>query len=146
MKKRNKLIVIIVLIILMIIAVKYIYNSERRVKNFVINNNEELVTIAEAYLNGDTSITTYKGAKVERVYGGDHVIVQFFYGGFGIAPASRYYGFYYSPDDAPTVYQNSPRNELVDGDDQQWIWTDGTDNGGRTFRITDNWFYYEAWF
>lgn len=145
MKKWNKIIIAAVLIILAISAVKYITNPERRIKNFINQNSEELVTIAEAYLNSDTTIKTYKGVEVESVFRGNNDIVQFYYGGVGIVPASTYYGFYYSPDDIPTAYQNV-NCRLSAVSDDEWKWSDGTDNGGRTIRIMKNWFYYEAWF
>jgi hypothetical protein len=144
-KKWKKLIISAALIILAICAVTYISNPERRVKNFVNHNSEELKLIAEAYLNSDTTIKTYKGVEIEQVFRGTHHIVQFYYSGIGIIPASKYYGFYYSPDDIPTAYQNV-KQSLTAVSDKEWKWSDGTDNGGRTIKITKNWFYYEAWF
>lgn len=145
MKKWNKIIIIALLIILAIYAIRFISNPERRIKNFVNQNSEELVTISEASLNSDITTKTYKGVKVEQVFRGDNDIVQFYYGGVGIAPASKYYGFYYSPDDIPTAYQNT-NSKLSAVSDDEWEWSDGTDNGGRTIKIMKNWFYYEAWF
>lgn len=146
MKKWNKIIIAAILIILAIYAVKYISNPERRIKYFINQNNEELVTIAEAYLNSDATIkNTYKSVEVEQVFRGNNDIVQFYYGGAGIVPSSKYYGFYYSPDDVPTAYQNA-NCRLSAVSDDEWEWSDGTDNGGRTIRIMKNWFYYEAWF
>jgi hypothetical protein len=144
-KKRNKIIVAAALIILAIYAITYFLNSERRIDNFVNQNSEELVTIAKAYLNSDTTTKTYKGVKVEQVFSGSHDIVQFYYCGAGIVPTSKYYGFYYSPDDVPTAYQNT-NNKLSATSNDEWQWSDGTDNGGRTIRIMKSWFYYEAWF
>ncbi len=145
MKKRKKLIIAAVLIILAFCTAKYFLNLELRIKTFVNQNNEELVTIAEAYLNSDTTIKKYKGVEVEQVFRGDHDIVQFFYSAVGIVPASKYYGFYYSPDDSPAAFQNV-NQKLSAVSNEEWKWSDGTDNGGRTKRIMRNWFYYEAWF
>lgn len=145
MKKCNKIITAALLIVLAISAIRFISNPERRIKNFVNQNSTELVAIAEAYLNSDTTTKTYKSVEVEQVFSGDHDIVQFYYGGVGIVPASKYYGFYYSPDDVPTAYQNV-NCRLSAVSDDEWEWSDGTDNGGRTIRIMKNWFYYEAWF
>lgn len=145
MKKWNRIIIAAALIALTICAVRYIFNPERRIKSFVNQNSKELAAIAEAYLNSDTTTKIYKGIKVEQVFRGNHDIVQFYYGGFGIAPASKYYGFYYSPDDVPTAYQNVNCRLSVISEDE-WGWFDSTDNGGRTIRIMKNWFYYEAWF
>ena len=144
MKKWHKIIIAAVLLILAIYAVKYITNPERRIESF-INNNDELVTIAEAYLYSETTIKTYKGVEVEDVFRGSNDIVQFYYCGYGIAPSSKYYGFYYSPDDVPAAYQNV-NLELSAVSDDEWEWLDRNYNGGRTIRIIKNWFYYEAWF
>jgi len=145
MKKYISIIIAAVLVILAIYTVNYVSNPERQIKNFINENSKELVTIAESYLNSDTTVKTYKGVKVEQAFRGNNDIVQFYYGGKGIAPASKYYGFYYSPDDVPVAYQNANCN-LTDVSDDEWKWSDGTDNGGRTIRIMENWFYYEAWF
>lgn len=145
MKKRNKIVIVATLIFLTICVVKFISNPEQRIKNFINQNNEELETIAKSYLNSDITIKSYKGVEVEQVFKGKNDIVQFYYGGVGIVPASKYYGFYYSPDDEPVAYQNV-NCKLTSISDDEWEWSDGTDNGGRTKRIMKNWYYYEAWF
>jgi len=145
MKKWNRIIVIAAIIILAVYAIKYISNPERRIRNFIDQNRKELVTIADAYLNSDTTTKKYKGVKVEQVFSGNHDIVQFYYCGVGIVPASTYYGFYYSPDDVPAAYQNT-NSILTAVSDNEWEWSDGTDNGGRTIKILKDWYYYEAWF
>lgn len=146
MKKWIKIIVVLVLIIFAIYTVKYISNPERRIKNFINKNNKELAIIADSYLNYDTTIKTFKGVKVEGIFRGNNDIIQFYYGGVGIVPASKYYGFYYSPDDVPAAYQNIKCN-LTTVFNDEWKWSEvSTDNGGRTIRIMKNWFYYEAWF
>lgn len=103
--------------------------------------------IALEHLNGDETVTEYKGIEVKGMYSGEHPIVQFYYSGTGIVTSSTYYGFYYSKDDVPAAFQNGAY-ELVPASDSEWAWEEdeGTDNGGLTKRITDNWFYYEAWF
>ena len=93
----------------------------------------------------EPSPDSYQDVRVDGVFSGDERIVQFFYNGFGLAPASKYYGFYYAESGEPAAYQNTdyPLTATEDG----WSWSaGGTDNGGLTRRITGNWFYYEAWF
>lgn len=145
MKKQNKIVIVATLILLTICVVNFISNPENRIKNFIKQNNEELVIIAKSYLNSDMTIKSYKGVEVEQVFNGKNDIVQFYYSGVGISPASKYYGFYYSPDDKPVAYQNV-KFKLTSISDDEWEWSDGTDNGGRTKRIMKNWYYYEAWF
>lgn len=120
-------------------------NEEKQITDFVIQHQEELESIVGSCLNGGSTVTTYKGVEVEGLYSGVHPIVQFYYSGSGLVPSTTYYGFYYSEDDVPVVYQNC-KYDLVSHSDNEWKWTDGTDNGGVTKRITDHWFYYAVWF
>lgn len=145
MQRSKKISIIVFLVVMAIYTGKVIFNPESKIKYFVRHNHEDLVTIAEDYLSSMTTIKKYKSVEVERIFKGKNDIVQFYYCGIGIAPASQYYGFYYSPDDMPTAYQNADY-KLFPISDEEWEWSDGTDNGGRTSRIMKNWFYYEAWF
>lgn len=120
-------------------------NDEKKITDFVVTNRTELENIAIEFLSGDEKTTSYKGVEVEGVYFGEHPIVQFFYSGKGIVPASTHSGFYYSKDDVPVSFQNS-EYELEAASNGEWKWDDGTDNGGVTKRITDGWFYYKVWF
>lgn len=146
MRKRNK---VIIASILIIFTLKYIVNSEHLIGAFVYMNNEELEVIAEEYLNSDTGIESYKGIRVAGVFRGENDIVEFDFWGIGLVPSTTYYGFYYSPDDVPAVFQNAPTSVAVLSPvtDEEWEWSEeNTDNGGRTIRIMKNWFYYEASF
>ncbi len=71
-------------------------------------------------------------------------MVEFFTGGFGLAPGSTYEGFYYSAENEHIPFQG------VDVPMKDWgdsaSWTDGTDNHGSSRRIRDNWFWFEASF
>lgn len=83
--------------------------------------------------------------KATGIYKGDTDIVQYDFSGKGIAPASIYYGFYYSPDDIPVPYDNADYDlELKSAD--EWTWDGVGDNGGIIRKICENWYYYEAWF
>lgn len=76
---------------------------------------------------------------------GEHMMVDFYVTGLGIAPASTYYGFYYSPDDVPLVYGNYDI-VLTQCDKNTWEWSANGDNKGVTKKIADCWYYYEASF
>ena len=82
---------------------------------------------------------------MEGVFPGEAPIVQFSSGGWGLVPSGTYHGFYYSESGRPAAYQNVDL-ELVPVSDTEWTWTDGTDNGGSTRRISEHWFSYKAWF
>lgn len=145
MKKANRriwIVSVIGLILCVVFAALSVKTTEEKISDFVIKNQSELNAIALAHLAGDNSIDTYKRVEVDGVYG---TMVQFSYSAFGLSPASKYWGFYYSQDGTPAAFQGADL-PLAQISEYEWKWSDGTDNGGITKRITDNWFYYEAWF
>lgn len=115
------------------------------IERFVAANQAALEEIAADCLRGSQTAARYKSVEIEGVFPGEHRIVQFFSGGFGLAPASTYCGFYYSEDGVPAAYQNVDV-PLTPAGEGEWRWSDGTDNGGMTRRITEHWFSYRAWF
>ena len=145
-KKRIIIAIFSVLVLIAVLCGFLAFQSpERRISRFVTENQADLEQLAAECLEGGTVPDSYQDVRVDGVFSGDERIVQFFYNGFGLAPASKYYGFYYAESGEPAAYQNTdyPLTETEDG----WSWSaGGTDNGGLTRRITGNWFYYEAWF
>ena len=115
------------------------------IERFLAANQAALEEIAADCLRGSQTAARYKGVEIEGVFPGEHRIVQFFSGGFGLTPSSTYCGFYYSEDGVPAAYQNVDVPLTPAGEDA-WRWSDGTDNGGMTRRITEHWFSYQAWF
>lgn len=77
MKKQNKIVIVATLILLTICVVNFISNPENRIKNFIKQNNEELVIIAKSYLNSDMTIKSYKGVEVEQVFNGKMILYNF---------------------------------------------------------------------
>lgn len=146
MKKRGIIFLLIGVIVAFLIAFFFLKsNKEEKISDFVADNKTELEEIAQDWLNGTTTVNECNGVAVEGVYSGKHQIVQFMYGGTGLVPSTTYYGFYYSEDDVPACFQNVDY-ELKSTSDNEWTWSDGTDNGGVTKRISECWFYYKAWF
>ncbi len=149
MKAKKKGIAIIFsgagIVLLAALFFHFMGDYEGRINHFVKSNETALEEIALDQLGGVETVSEYQGAKIEGVCSGEHKIVQFFSGGFGLVPSSTYYGFYYSEDDVPVAYANS-NNKLTVVSDNEWAWDDGTDNGGITKKISEHWYYYEAWF
>lgn len=74
--------------------------------------------------------------------------VDFRCGGWGLAPSSTYYGFFYSAEDDLTAWSGGvcPQEELVEsGDGFLWEEKDG-DNSYYVEKIGERFFYYEAHF
>lgn len=118
---------------------------EVRIARLVRANEADLTDIAQACLAGEETPASWRGVRVDGVFEGESPIVQFYHSGWGLGSSTTYWGFYYSAENKPAAFQNVDQ-PLVPSGDGEWTWTDGTDNGGITRRISDGWFYYKAWF
>lgn len=85
------------------------------------------------------------GYQYVNTWEGEHEMVEFLLSGFGLGSATSYYGCYYSPDDVPLTFQNGNERLTQCGHDS-WKWSGRGDNQGRTVKIMDNWYYFEASF
>ena len=144
-KKRVWLWILLPLALCQTVLLMWGRSSQWGISQFVTLHQNDLEKIASDRLNGFQTAEQYRGIVVEGVFSGKHPIVQFSSGGFGLAPSTTYYGFYYSEDDVPVAFQNVDI-ELVPTGNDKWTWSDGTDNGGTTQRISECWFSYQAWF
>ena len=107
------------------------------------HNEGNLRVSCEFYLEQNHVNKAGTEIDVMGIYGGEYKIVQFYYSGKGIAPASVYYGFYYSPQNKPiTIMAVSGEKEefengyrIQDPGNEDWYYTE---------KITDNFYFYEA--
>lgn len=122
-------------------------SEEEKICAFVKGHESELEEISMQQLSGNHPTISYKEVTVDGVFenSNDKPIVQFSYTGRGLVPSSKYYGFYYSPSDTPSAYQNVDIGLEVGDGAWEWHQADG-DNGGVTKKIKDRWYYYESWF
>ena len=150
MDKKKMLLLLTIWIFGAAAIIFYIVNrpsEEEKIIAFVEVHEPELEEISLQQLSGDCSATYYQKVTVDGVFGDSNgkAIVQFFYSGGGIVPSSKYYGFYYSPDDTPSAYQNA--DVRLEAGNRAWEWHQAnSDNGGITKKIKDRWYYYESWF
>ena len=145
MKKRITIAGGILLLACMMILWAGSRSGQAGIRRFVLSHQAELEEIAADCLSQGRTVERYNDVEVEGVYPGASPIVQFYTGGWGLVPSSTYWGFYYSESGQPAAYQNVDM-ELVPVSENEWTWTDGTDNGGVTRRIDGHWFSYKAWF
>ena len=112
---------------------------EQRVVTLFEKHGAELTEQMAAF-EEDGTIAGTKNWKSVTHRQGEHEMVE-----YTVATAgSTYYGFYYSPDDVPLAFQNTdtPLTEADGG----WVWQAEGDNHGRTYRLKEDWFYFEAEF
>ena len=62
---------------------------KQQIFRFVYENEDELTAIAEGQLAGTNQDKNYGKAEIDGVFDGEQPIVQFYWGGMGIAPSTR---------------------------------------------------------
>lgn len=133
-----------VIVLGLVIIITVFMNPERRIFFMVEKNQTEYEAVAVQLLSTGEPMEV-KGVGNIKVLMGDHAMVDFYVTGFGLAPSSTYYGFFYSPDDVPLAIWNIDV-ELTEYAEDEWKWTEYGDNRGVTKKIVDGWYYYEASF
>ena len=131
------------LAVILIVSILTVSNPQIRTNIFVRLYHEQIekglrmsagVPADDVVLFGYQSVNTWRG---------EHTMIEFLISGFGSGSASSYYGCYYSPDDVPLAFQNMDVNLTQCGHDS-WKWSGEGDNHGKTIKIMDHWYYFEA--
>lgn len=114
------------------------------------NNQAEMTALAQSMLAGESDealLEKYSSTYDISVWNTEDVIVQFVAYTEGIAPAGKYVGLYYSPDDVVTTFQGCAKTmKITENGEGYDLQEAGSDNGGYTEKVSDNWYYFEAWF
>ena len=142
MKKKKRIVTIILW--LAALAVLFIWSSpEQKVDRFVAKNAEVLEESLGTDLSG--GYPGGLGIQYYNCWGEDsgHPIGEFCFGP-SILHGRQYYGCYYSPDDEPRGFQSVEVTLMPDGENC-WTWRAEGDNHGMTKKISDKWYYFEAW-
>lgn len=142
MKKKKRIVTIILW--LAALAVLFIWSSpEQKVDRFVAKNAEVLEESLGTDLSG--GYPGGLGIQYYNCWGEDsgHPIGEFCFVP-SILHGRQYYGCYYSPDDEPRGFQNVEVTLVPDGENC-WTWHAEGDNRGMTKKISDKWYYFEAW-
>ena len=142
MKKKKRIVTIILW--LAALAVLFIWSSpEQKVDRFVAKNAEVLEESLGTDLSG--GYPGGLGIQYYNCWGEDsgHPIGEFSFGS-SLLHGRQYYGCYYSPDDEPRGFQSVEVTLVPDGENR-WTWRAEGDNHGMTKKISDKWYYFEAW-
>ncbi len=141
----------LILVLVLIAAASFLTGDTKGLITGDFSNNQtEMTALAQSMLTEQTDealFDKYSSTYDISVWKTDDVIVQFVAYTEGVASAGKYVGVYYSPDDVVTGFQGSAETMKItengDGFDLQEA---GSDNGGYVEKISDNWYYFEAWF
>lgn len=138
-KKGLLLFSLLSLLLVLAILCARLFAPERRAARFVARYSE---AFSEQVSGGQVIPSTWEGVPIS-VWSGEHPQYEVVLGhGFGDA---QYWGVYYSPDDVPLPFQNADVALSACGEDG-WIWQADGDNHGRTKKIADRWYFFEASF
>ena len=115
--------------------------SKKQIFALVKDNHDFLQQcIDESEYDRIRNITGIHDTHVEKT--GEYI--EFYCGGAGLVPSSNYYGFYYSPTDAPLAVDVTETSMLTPKNDG-WGWKEPNgDNTYYTERIMACWYYYES--
>ena len=142
MKKWQKWLLVLAIAAALLAAARYFGNPKRQIRTFVFANRDELEAVVQECLAGPPYPGEYKRHTI-NVWDD---FVQFSWSGSGFGASTRYYGFYYSIDEAPHPFLGmEDYTELTQMFGWRWEQRDG-DNGCYIENIDGNWYYYEAWF
>ena len=145
---KTRMVIPIVITIVIILAAS-IMNAPANKAKLVLNLwHDDFEANSISALQNNNANDKLHGVKLDGVFkneasGNDEAgIVQYRVKAYGLPSAGTYYGFYYSPDDEPTAYQNIDCRLMEDGDNR-WNWNkDGA--SGVTYKICDKFYYYKA--
>lgn len=141
MKKKTIIILVIIAVLILGLLLR-----DNLIQLYVKTAHNHLETYAAKCLDSGTEKCKSYGLWDVRIHPDDHM-VEFWTGGFGLAPSSTYKGFYYCADNTHKPFSITYEDTVtmqIDGDHATW--TDGTDNHGSSVRIIDKWFWFEASF
>lgn len=131
-------------VLLIVVAFVSLFAQDLLTKTYVKVFHKHLETYAEELLDKceDTTSDRYGFWKV-TCYPEDE-LVEFHAGGAGLVANSTYLGFYYSPDNTHKVFQGA--DIPLNVNDNLADWYGEGDNWGKSTRLIDKWFWFEASF
>ena len=147
MKRRRGSMILVIVGLVALVAIVGVasmaLDAQRRIFSMV-KQRQVVYEQAAHQLLEDGEVLEIEDIESMYVFEGEHSMVEFMVDGDGMIPPAQYYGFYYSPDDVPLPFQNV-KVPLTEYKENEWEWTDEGDNRGITKKITECWYYFEAW-
>lgn len=144
MRRVKGYIVLGVLVLIGLIAVAgTAMDAERRIFTMVEKNRIVYEQTARQLLE-DGEEHEVEDVESVFVFDGEYPMVEFMVERDGMIPPAQYFGFYYSPSDVPLAFQNIDV-PLTEYKENEWEWSEEGDNRGVTKKITECWYYFEAW-
>ena len=132
----------IVLACILFVSVVSIYSVPKLRVTIFVNTYHELIEEGLQAGHGvPADDAVFLGYKAVNSWDNTHPMTEFVIMSLG----NTYYGCYYSPDDVPLAFQNT-NAELTQNGHSCWEWHSEGDNHGSTSKITEYWYFFEAYF
>ena len=113
------------------------------IRTYIGLRQDHLTAYAETMLEGEAVSGRYGFWKVRA--DSDAGMVEFRTGGWGLVPSSTYEGFYYSREDVHLPFQGNT-DLTMEPREGYAIWDDGYGNWGKSWKLFENWYWYQAYF
>ena len=122
---------------LAVLFLLFLPTPERRTKLYFYRHWPELETGIISWQAGET--LSFDPTLTVNIWGEEEEIVEYIVTGWGLAPASDYYGFFYSRNDVPVSFQNG--GEVLTRQGQyEWVWDGQGDNHGYVELLRPCWY------
>ena len=129
------------LAVILLGSVLFMGNPRIRTNLFVYLYHEQIEEGLKMHAGVPADDAVLFGYEYVNTWEGEHSMVEFVITSRG----DTYYGCYYSPDDVPLAFQNTEAGLTQCGHGSWKCYGEG-DNSGKTIKIMDHWYYFEASF
>ena len=139
--KSNIIIIIIAIVVIGFIALGAMNkgNEFKDISKYVEDNKQELETIKDAYLNGNTADLPKEVESVKVIKSGNDTLVYFKMKDKGNKKTNL--GFYYSKINRPSALEEK-EIDIIELGGEKYKWTEDN-TAGITNKIEDNWYFYK---
>lgn len=143
--KRKTFILLCLICAICGLVFSHIKNPKQRIIKMVNNNIDSYTSIANQILIEGIAPSNIHADGIKDISSYNHLQVDFTCGYGGFASQSSYYGFYFSFDDVPRIFQglDIPFEHYENG--LRWSKIDGA-NWCYVEKISNYWYYLEIYF
>lgn len=115
---------------------------ERKALRFFDKHRTELAQTAQDWIQSGK--IQFGSGVIVNVWDGEHPVMEYLLGDYGMVSAEERVGFFFSPEDIPVPFQNR-QIPLTQVEKQEWHWQDEA-NGeqGTVKKLEPCWYYFEA--
>ena len=131
-------------ILVLVLALLFCFHNPM-IRTYIGLRQPQLTAFSETMLNADGNFAAGKYGPWKVCAYPESGMVEFRTGGYGLVPSSTYEGFYYSREDIHLPFQGNT-DLTMEPREGYATWNDGYGNWGKSWRIFEHWYWYQAYF